>query len=205
MDKLNTLYIFSDYVCPWCYLGHARLKKVLKEFKINTETIHFPLHPDTPYEGKKLTELFRCTEEDLSNKNNHMKYLMEEENLSFMPRTYTYNSRLAQELGYWAEKIKGKFEIHDKIYHAYFYEQKNLSDPEVLIEIIDAVNLDHSEAKIVLSERIYKDKIDKQWEISYQAHVSGVPTYYINKKTLVGAQTEENLISLLKYSDINPK
>ena len=57
MDKQNTLYIFSDYVCPWCYLGHTRLKKVLKEFKINTETIHFPLHPDTPYEGKKLTEL----------------------------------------------------------------------------------------------------------------------------------------------------
>ncbi len=203
MDNQETLYIFSDYVCPWCYLGHSRLKKVLKKFKVDTEIIHFPLHPDTPHEGRKLTDLFRCTENDLSEKNNHMQKLMDEENLSFMPRTHTYNSRLAQEIGFWAEKIKGKFEIHDKIYHAYFSEQKNLSDPEVLFKIINSLNLSYSEAKKVISERIYKNDIDKQWETSYKVHVSGVPTYYIDKKVLVGAQTEENLITLVKSSKKN--
>ena len=46
--KIKTLQIFTDYVCPWCYLGQARLKKVISKYKIKLDIIHFPLHPDTP-------------------------------------------------------------------------------------------------------------------------------------------------------------
>jgi len=73
----------------------------------------------------------------------------------------------------------------------------------VLFKIINSLNLSYSEAKKVISERIYKNDIDKQWETSYKVHVSGVPTYYIDKKVLVGAQTEENLITLVKSSKKN--
>ena len=58
----------------------------------------------------------------------------------------------------------------------------------------------------VIKERkknTFKNDIDKQWETSYRVHVSGVPTYYIDKKVLVGAQTEENLITLVKSSKTN--
>ena len=49
--EIKTLQIFTDYVCPWCYLGQARLKKVISKYKINSEIIHFPLHPDTQKGG----------------------------------------------------------------------------------------------------------------------------------------------------------
>ena len=48
--KIKTLQIFTDYVCPWCYLGQARLKKVISKYKIKLDIIHFPLHTDTPKE-----------------------------------------------------------------------------------------------------------------------------------------------------------
>ena len=44
----HKLEVFTDYVCPWCYLGDSRVKKLKKIFNIDIQIIHFPLHPDTP-------------------------------------------------------------------------------------------------------------------------------------------------------------
>ena len=197
MDDKQKLYVFSDYVCPWCYLGQSRLKKVLKKINLKTELIHFPLHPDTPINGMELTKLFNCTKKDLISKNIYMEKLMSEENLNFKPRSHTFNSRLAQELGYWAEKIKNNHDIHDKIYNAYFFEQKNLSSLRVLIDIANSVGLDIVEAEKILHERTFKDNINKHWKTSFESNVSGVPTYSLNGRYLVGAQSEENLIKFI--------
>ena len=197
MDDKQKLYVFSDYVCPWCYLGQSKLKKVLKKINLKTELIHFPLHPETPTKGMELTKLFNCTKKELIKKNIFMEQLMSEENLNFKPRSHTFNSRLAQELGYWAEKIKNNYDIHDKIYNAYFFEQKNLSDLRVLIDIASSVGLDIVEAEKILHERTFKDNINTHWKISFESNVSGVPTYSLNGRYLVGAQSEENLIKFI--------
>ena len=102
------LEVFTDYVCPWCYLGDSRIKKIKKRFKIDIQLIHFPLHPETPTEGKTLLELFGSTQDDIDQKNERMKVLMINEGLSYNDRTHTYNSRLAQEIGAWAQSIDNK-------------------------------------------------------------------------------------------------
>jgi len=197
LDYNQKLYIFSDYVCPWCYIGQSRLKKIQKKTNFKTELIHFPLHPETPEKGTELTKLFDCTKKELIEKNNFMKQLMSEENLYFRARSHTFNSRLAQELGFWAEKIKNNYKIHDKIYHAYFYEQKNLSDLNVLLDIAKSADLDIFEAEKILYERTFKNNIDKHWQISLKSRVSGVPTYALKSRFLVGAQSEQNLLKFI--------
>ena len=42
------LEVFSDYVCPWCYLASARVARLQKEHGVQVRMVHFPLHPDTP-------------------------------------------------------------------------------------------------------------------------------------------------------------
>src|SRR6056300_805602 len=106
------LEVFTDYVCPWCYLGDARVKKLKKAYEINIKLIHFPLHPDTPVEGRKLLDLFRSTKDDIDKKNQNMSALMKNEGLPFNDRVYTFNSRLAQEIGVWAEKLDHNTSIH---------------------------------------------------------------------------------------------
>ena len=69
----HKLEMFTDYVCPWCYLGDSRVKKLTSIFEIDIEIIHFPLHPDTPKEGKSLLDLFVTNQEDIDNKNQNMK------------------------------------------------------------------------------------------------------------------------------------
>ena len=58
----------------------------------------------------------------------NMKRLMREAGLEYGERSHTFNSRLAQELGKWADTQNEKSEIHDLIYRAYFVEGKNISD-----------------------------------------------------------------------------
>ena len=160
--------------------------------------IHFPLHPNTPSQGQKLINLFNCSEDDLRIKNDHMALLMKEENLKFKPRTHTYNTRLAQEIGFWAEEINNNFNIHDIFYEYYFLKNKNLNDKNVLLEVIKSSGLDVLEGEKVISKRLYKDKISQQWKKSYEVGVTGVPTYQINDKILVGAQPYEILENFIK-------
>ena len=111
MNK-RILEVFTDYVCPWCYLGDSRVKKIKKKFKIDIQLIHFPLHPETPTEGKTLLELFGSNQDDIDQKNERMKALMLNEGLPYNARTHTYNSRLAQEIGAWAQSIDNLSLIH---------------------------------------------------------------------------------------------
>ena len=203
MIKLKNIKIFSDYVCPWCYLGHSRVKKLMKNYDLNFEIIHFPLHPNTPKEGLKLTELFKCSDKELEIKNENMNALMKIEDLKFNYRTHTYNSRLAQEIGIWGHEIYNKFDIHDRFYEAYFVENKNLNDKNVLIEVIEMSGLDPKEGEHVINERLFKKKIDQHWKQSYHHEVKGVPTYIINNKSLVGAQTYEILEKFVNINHIS--
>ena len=66
--KNMTLEVFTDYVCPWCYLGDARVRKLKKNFDLNIKLVHFPLHPETPLEGRTLLELFRTSTDNVKEK-----------------------------------------------------------------------------------------------------------------------------------------
>ena len=65
--------------------------------------MHFPLHPETPAEGISIEELFAGRDIDVDAMYRRMKSLMDAEGLPYGRRSHTYNSRLAQELGSWAE------------------------------------------------------------------------------------------------------
>src|SRR5258706_4238788 len=92
-----------------------------------------------------------------------MKGLMDAEGLSYGTRTHTYNSRLAQELGKWADTLPNGEPLHDAFYRAYFVDTRNIGDPEVLIDVVGKVGLPTEEAKTVLTERRFQKAVDTDW------------------------------------------
>ena len=74
---------------------------------MKVEWVHFPLHPETPAEGQSLEELFKGRGVDRTAMHAQMKARMDAEGLPYGERTMTYNSRLAQELGKWADTQPG--------------------------------------------------------------------------------------------------
>jgi len=126
-----------------------------------------------------------------------MKGLMDAEGLPYGRRTHTYNSRLAQELGKWADTQPGGNALHDALYRAYFVEARNIGDPEILVEIARAVGLPADEARLVLAERRFKAAVDADWAKSHAYGVTGVPTFVAGGYGVVGAQPYHVLEQLL--------
>ena len=205
-----TLEVFSDYVCPWCYLGDNRVKQLKENYDVTIKLVHFPLHPETPAEGRTLADMFGTGPEEIAQKNARMQGLMQAEGLPFKDRSHTYNSRLAQEVGKWAETQPGGDAIHDKFFAAYFVDQRNIGDVEVILDIVKAAGLDVDEARKVIEERAFKDAVDADWAKSHQYGVTGVPTFVVAAPDgqlhgLVGAQPLEGLEQLAQAAGAQKK
>ena len=174
-----------------------RIEKLKQTFEIDATLIHFPLHPETPMEGRSMAELYAGRNVDPEAMYARMKGLMDTEGLPYGRRTHTYNSRLAQELGKWADTQPGGEALHDALYRAYFVDARNIANPEILVELAAAVGLPAEEARAVLAERRFKDAVDADWAKSHQYGVTGVPTFVAARYGVVGAQPYEVLEQLL--------
>ncbi len=179
-----------------------RIEKLKQRFNIKARFVHFPLHPDTPQEGRTLEALFGCGPDEVEKKNANMKGLMEAEGLPYSSRSHTYNSRLAQELACWADEQPGGQVIHDKLYKAYFVDNRNVGDKEVLVDLAASAGLDRDAAAAVIDDRTYQKAVDADWELSRQYGVTGVPTYVAGGAGVVGAQPYEVLERLLTEAGV---
>jgi predicted DsbA family dithiol-disulfide isomerase len=175
----------------------VRIEKLKQTFEIDTALVHFPLHPDTPAEGRAMAEFYAERKLDPEAMYGRMKRLMDAEGLPYGRRTHTYNSRLAQELGKWADTQPGGAALHDALYRAYFVDARNIGDVDVLIEVAQAVGLPADEARAVLAERRFKAAVDQDWAKSRSYGVTGVPTFVAGGQGVVGAQPYEVIEQLL--------
>ena len=175
-----------------------RIEKLKAEHHVKVEWVHFPLHPDTPAEGRSLEDLFAGRKVDRKAMHAQMKTRMDAEGLPYGERTMTYNSRLAQELGKWADTQSGGDAIHDALFRAYFVEARDISQPAVLLDIVERVGLSVDGAREALKTRSFKAAVDADWELSRRYGVTGVPTFVAGRSGVVGAQPYEALEELVR-------
>jgi len=162
----------------------VRIEKLRTEHNVTIEWVHFPLHPETPAEGQSLDDLFRDRNVDRKAMHAQMKARMDAEGLPYGQRSMTYNSRIAQELGKWADTQPGGEAIHDALFRAYFVEARDISQPDA--------------ARQVIEQRTFKDAVDADWKLSREYGITGVPTFVAGRYGVVGAQPYEALEALVK-------
>ena len=175
-----------------------RIGKLKTDHNVKVEWVHFPLHPETPPEGRALSALFGGREEDRRARHAQMKSRMAAEGLPYGERTMTYNSRLAQELGKWADTQPAGEALHDALFRAYFVEARDISQPSVLLDVAEKIGLPVDAAREVLEKRTFKDAVDADWQLSRQYGVTAVPTFVVGRRGVVGAQPYEVLEQLVK-------
>ena len=166
----------------------------------------FPLHPDTPEEGRLLRELFsNVGAADIEKMLGHLRETAADLGLLFKERDKTYNSRLAQELGLWAASKNKGDPFDGAVFRAYFGDGKNIAKIPVLIDLAEAVGLPREEALQVVEKRRFESAVDADWARSQEHGITAVPTLMLEGSKLVGAQPYDVLTQFLETRGIRKR
>lgn len=113
-------------------------------------------------------------------------------------RTMTYNSRLAQEVGLWAETMDKGHQFHMTAFETYFVDGRNIAEKSVLLDMIKKTGLDPEEGEKVIDERSFSKAVDADWERSRMSGITAVPTFRMGLETLVGAKPYQVLKQMVE-------
>jgi predicted DsbA family dithiol-disulfide isomerase len=142
---------------------------------------------------------------DISQATAHLQKAAKELGLPWGERKNTYNSRLAQELGKWAETKGNGDEFHNAVFRAYFVDGKNISKTDVLVGLVKVVGLPEKEAREALQTRAFKEAVDSDWALARRMGISAVPTFVLDHQVVVGAQPYELLEQFLLENGVKRK
>jgi predicted DsbA family dithiol-disulfide isomerase len=184
------LTIFSDYVCPWCYVGQGVVEKLQKEYQVDVDWRPYYLRPDTPPEGMDLPDYILRAR--AAGAEDRLTQLANMNGLEYRPTDRFYNTRLAHEATEYAREHGKVNEFHRIIFHQVFVEAADPGDWQVLRAAAREVGLNDEEMQQVVESGKYTAEVAGQVQQAQQIGVSGVPTYVINDKyAIVGAQPYE--------------
>lgn len=189
--------VYSDYVCPFCYLGEQQLKEVLEEeheLKVATEWMPFELRPFP-------TPTLRPGDEYLPRVWNSSVYPMAEDMgveiklPTISPQPYTH---LAFE-GYQFALEEGKGEAYThRMFEAFFKEDEDIGDLEVLTQLAEEVGLDPAAYRQAVENRKYKEQHRQALQEAQRHGIRAVPTFQIGNRLYQGMIPKEQLRILLK-------
>lgn len=208
---MSTLTVYSDYACPWCYLGNARIRRVLAAARARGESdfdaieiVHFPLSPDTPKEGRDTLTYLRARGIPAEAATQRLAEMCQAEGLPYSTQLEgkrIWNTQRAQELALWAaEQLSPDAleSLHASLFAAYHVDNRNLYDVEVLAEIASEVGLDADEARGIFDPDRYAALRREHWDRAMGIGVRGVPTFVRGRQALVGAQPAEVMAEFVK-------
>ncbi|SMO58350.1 DsbA family oxidoreductase [Gracilimonas mengyeensis] len=190
--------IWSDVVCPFCYIGKRHMEQALEQLpEIDAEIIwrSFELDTEAPeHTDANINEvLAKKYGKDLDwakQMNANMVKNAEDVGLDYnMDDIQPANSFKAHQLLHLAKENGLQDEMKEALLAAYFTEGKLISDSDTLVKIAEGVGLDAREAASVLEEETYKSAVRQDEHVARQIGIQGVPFFYINEKYgLSGAQ-----------------
>jgi predicted DsbA family dithiol-disulfide isomerase len=192
------LQMFSDFICPFCYIGFEVARKVMPEFELELDWRGFQIHPDWPAEGMPASEFRR--EMDPEQRRAvwaRIEGLAEAAGFSMKPPEILTNSRIALEAAEFASE-QGKGEaFEERVYRAYFNEGLNIGQAGVIADLAADVGLEREELNLALESNRYGMRLKNNALIAHQRGVDGVPTFFVGEYPLVGAQSQDVMRQIL--------
>lgn len=201
--------IWSDFVCPFCYIGKRRLESALNQFEYKDEIElvfrSFELDPNAKKKYDEniheiIAKKYGISVEQAKASNNQLVEQAKELGLNYnfddLILTNTFD---AHRLSHYA-KTEGKMkELSERVLKAYFVDSLNISDHKVLATLAGEVGLDGDKALKVLESDKYEAEVRKDEENGSKFEISGVPYFIFNSKHAVsGAQSTELFLEVLE-------
>lgn len=156
------------------------------------------MHPEVPPEGVPLEDLFRGREAYVEDSKRRLKRAFEAEGLPYQDIRHVPNTRVAQEVGKWAESQPGGEAFHEAVFRAYFGDGRDIGDPLEVLAIAGECGLDESDARAALGQRAHRGEVDADWKRAVDSAIWGVPYFVAGEATVMGCQTHQVLAQLVE-------
>ncbi len=191
--------IWSDIVCPFCYIGKRKFENALKNFeqKDNVEVVwrSFQLDPEMkPVAGQSVHQYLAkrkgVTLEKGKEMNDYMSGLAKEVGLQYnFDKAIINNTMDAHRMLHFAQQHGVQNEAKEALLAAYYTDGKDTGDRETLVAIGESVGLNADELRTVLQSDKYRDEVLHDQQRAQEVGAQGVPYFVFNDKYAVsGAQ-----------------
>jgi predicted DsbA family dithiol-disulfide isomerase len=201
--------IISDVVCPWCVIGYRQLERAVgmmgDRAEISVRWHPFELAPALPPEGQRLADYSRerygATPEQAATSRTRITETGKALGIEFRygPDSRIHNSFKAHQLLAWAGETGGQTALKLALFHAYFTDQANITETDVLLDAVEAAGLNRDAAAAVLADERYAAQVRGEQAYWHDQNISGVPAFLINDKYMIpGAQDAETFGRVLE-------
>jgi predicted DsbA family dithiol-disulfide isomerase len=200
--------IWSDVMCPFCYIGKRKFEKALSQFphkdKVNVIWKSFQLDPTTITDPSlnnidNLAKKKGWSKEQTDLTIAHVTGIAKQVGLDFhFEKAVVANSLDAHRLSHLAKKYGKQNELEEKLFLAYFTEGKNTADHSTLLQIGKDIGIPEQEINAVLNSDTYANEVEQDITEAQQIGVRGVPFFVLDRKYAVsGAQESDTFLGAL--------
>jgi predicted DsbA family dithiol-disulfide isomerase len=195
--------IWSDYICPFCYVATERAAWLEREYGAEIEWLPFDLHPEYPPEGIAIEDLERQYGRELRSGQARM---FDEAGLPHTTRTRLPRSHAALNVAELARERGVHTELHKRLMTAFWAEDRDISDPDVLAEEASAFGLDPDEVRDVAKTLPYQDKIRASTTAVHEMGGGGVPAFVVADRVMIpGAQPHDLFEKVMERLELPPR
>lgn len=184
--------VWSDYLCPWCYLGTERAAYLEREHGAEVVWYPYDLHPEIPEGGVDAQKAYdRVAPGQREAYLQRLQSLADEAGLEFRPPDRIPKTRKALEAAEWVRMNAGDTfpDFHRALFHAYWVEGRDIEDDDVLRELLSSAGADADAALSLVATGAMAGQVDRSTELAQRIGVSGTPAFLIDGAALVpGAQ-----------------
>jgi predicted DsbA family dithiol-disulfide isomerase len=197
--------LFSDVICPWCFIGKRRLERALKirsNPRVDINWRAFQLNPDMPKNGIAREQYIEAKfggPERAQGIYDNIRRVGETEGLEFRfdKIKRTPNTILAHRLISWSKHLKISDLVVERLFKAYFFEGLDIGSMETLIELLEELEINTEAFKSYIKTDNGLDEVSDETRFAYENGITGVPCFIFDKKYSVsGAQEPEAFFTL---------
>jgi predicted DsbA family dithiol-disulfide isomerase len=200
--------IWSDVMCPFCYIGKRKFEKALEQFphKANVEVVwkSFQLDPTLKTDAKTTVNQMLADKKGWSMEyakemNDHVSRIAKEAGLTYnLSEAVVANSFDAHRFSHLAKKHNLQNKAEERLFAAYFTEGKNTADKNTIIQLGKDIGIDAVLVNQMLESNEYAEDVRNDIREAQQIGVNGVPFFLINDKyTISGAQESSTFLGAL--------
>jgi len=197
--------VFSDVICPWCYIGKRRLERAIatleRQHEVRVRWLPFQLNPQMPKDGinrrEYRTRKFGSWERSLE-LDAKMVAVGEAEGIHFAFDRIerTPNTLDAHRLIWLADQQGVQDAVVEALFRAYFTEGRDISNWQTLLDVVGEAGLNQHRAEVALNSDDAMQAIREANEQARRFRADGVPFFIVNEQiTLAGAQPPEAFLA----------